>query len=429
MSTGDHDGCGPTGRHPGSTQQMEPELLKKGKKRLTRGERKARKRLKENVGNVGVGVPLYMASCHRMTSMPKVENVRSTSGNCAAITHAVYDTFQEKEQSLAAEKKTNKRTKTLQRKKIKMINALPKPITRPETIQEYQQLMEDNPVPKILKFKLSGRGWCLSKLPKWKVYVAGILEELLPKLPEFSVAWSVKQHFQIFENSSGTGCYLPEEYVLAPRKTIKAEFRDTTSFYDCVHKIIINNQGQDPRGQNKVPVYDDGAPKSYVCLGDRAKKFGSGTELIMKNLAGPKATDEMKVCCNILIKLFNKTTNISKTVLDGQSIRFAEFVKKATGFRAFGETPNNQSSFEHAIWPCVAMAENVTMEVHCDNDYLMGCVIVFGSDGFVEDDTILQYFCFLDSGTAIAMRNDIASLPEQPSSRMLSVSLSIATQH
>jgi hypothetical protein len=38
------------------------------------------------------------------------------------------------------------------------------------------------------------------------------------------------------------------------------------------------------------------------------------------------------------------------------------------------------------------------MEILADADYFMGVIMVVGENGFENDhDTILQYFCFLDT--------------------------------
>ena len=65
------------------------------------------------------------------------------------------------------------------------------------------------------------------------------------------------------------------------------------------------------------------------------------------------------------------------------SIHYISAVKEMTKFTEliFDTSP------EAAIWPSLAVAANMVMEMHTDKDYIMGCAGVLGGDGYKEHDT------------------------------------------
>ena len=86
-------------------------------------------------------------------------------------------------------------------------------------------------------------------------------------------------------------------------------------------------------------------------------------------------------------------------------IRYLSVVKELTEFAKFSFDEKDPC----LIWPSLAVAANVVMEMHTDDDFIMGCAGVLGSRGHREHDPlgsdILQYFCFPATGTAVGLRN------------------------
>ena len=57
-------------------------------------------------------------------------------------------------------------------------------------------------------------------------------------------------------------------------------------------------------------------------------------------------------------------------------------VKEMTGFSRFSFDERDES----LIWPSLAVAVNVVMEMHTDQDFVMGCAGVLGGSGYRQHD-------------------------------------------
>jgi len=102
--------------------------------------------------------------------------------------------------------------------------------------------------------------------------------------------------------------------------------------------------------------------------------------------------------------LWEKIKNIAKEYIDSKSLFGIGLVKEITGYSGFSMNHNNEQ-LESNIWTSLAMAKNVLMNAHTDEDFFMGGITVFSEDGYTEDDKILQFFCFPYMGIAILLRH------------------------
>jgi hypothetical protein len=256
----------------------------------------------------------------------------------------------------------------------------------------------------------------------WKLYIAGISVETLPILPPKSIAWSIQEHFQLFSNHLGTGCHLNDCFTLLPREWIRRTFKDTQVFYQCFLNIIQNrkHKRKDPRGDDKVPVYDSQFNSTYLTFGQSCSRKEAGLIDVNRELD----KEEIRFEREVLHKYFGKMTHCAKAYMDTASIVFSKYVRAMTNYNNFRLDDDDNSD---SIWPTIAIAINVLMEMHCDNDYFIGAVGVLGENGFHEEyhaeyskdcpsgrielalplsnESILQYFCFPTAGVSVALRN------------------------
>ena len=235
-----------------------------------------------------------------------------------------------------------------------------------------------------------------------KLYIGGISTELLPSnLPQDSMRWSVQEHLEPYLNTRGLGCRAGPLYTLLPRDWIRECFPNTGKYFRLFMKILELHPRLDPRGQNKVPVYDEGAPETYVVVGATAKRSGRGLRLADRHLSEVQFLNER----DLLQKYFRAVAHAATAFLDTPSIRYLNTVKEMTKFSNFSFDPSDDS----LIWPSLAVAANVVMEMHTDQDFVMGCAGAIGGKGFKPHDPngsdILQYFCFPTTGAAIGLRN------------------------
>ena len=235
-----------------------------------------------------------------------------------------------------------------------------------------------------------------------KVYIAGISVDLLPaKLPLLCTRWCVGRDILPFLNADGRGCSAPNLYTLLPREWIRRCFPHTDRYYELFMQILGSHPGLMPRGEKKTPVYDRASPETYVILGTSAKRYGRGLRLVDRKLKKEEFLNQR----NLLQKFFRQVAHAATAYLDTPSIRYLSVVKEMAEFAGFSfdETDRN------LIWPSLAVAVNVVMELHTDQDYVMGCAGVLGGKGYRDHDAggsdILQYFCFPSSGSAVGLRN------------------------
>jgi hypothetical protein len=235
-----------------------------------------------------------------------------------------------------------------------------------------------------------------------KVYFGGISERLLPThLPAGSIRWSVHRHLIPYLNEHGGGCRAGNYYTLLPRDWIIECFPKTQQFFLFFMKLLELHPGLMPRGENKQPVFDRGTPETYVTVGTSAKRFGRGLRVVERRLKN----DALYHDRSFLKKYFRQVAHAATAYLDTPSIRFLNVVKEMMDFAKFSFDGNDES----LIWPSVAVAANVVMEMHTDQDYVMGCAGVIGGRGYRNHDPkgsdILQYFCFPSIGSAVGLRN------------------------
>ena len=235
-----------------------------------------------------------------------------------------------------------------------------------------------------------------------KVYIAGINTRLLPlNLPGDCIRWSVGSHLIPYLNSDGKGCISASLYTLLPREWIRQCFPNTSKFFRLFMNILGLHPGLMPRGQSKKPVYDSGSPDTYVILGASAKRYGKGLRLVDRKLKEEEHANERY----LLQKFFRQVAHASTAYLDTPSIRYLNVAKEMAGFSRFSFDERDKS----LIWPSLAVAVNVVMEMHTDEDFVMGCAGVLGGCGYRQHDPmgsdILQYFCFPSYGSAVGLRN------------------------
>jgi hypothetical protein len=235
-----------------------------------------------------------------------------------------------------------------------------------------------------------------------KVYIGGISERLLPtNLPFRSIRWSVHTHLIPYLNERGDGCRATNSYTLLPREWITECFPKTDQYFQLFMRMLGLHPGLMPRGENKVPIYDRGTPETYVIVGTSAKRFGRGLRLVDRKLK----REELRNDRCLLKKFFRQVAHAATAYLDTPSIRYLNVVKEMTSFSKFSFDDTDES----LIWPSLAVAANVVMEMHTDQDFVMGCAGVLGGRGYREHDAsggdILQYFCFPSIGSAVGLRN------------------------
>ena len=281
--------------------------------------------------------------------------------------------------SLSKAGKEGKKQRSRQNRKMHLLNYLDVPITvdRQEEIEEVRR---------------SGK----------KVYIGGISPNLLPTtLPYGCLQWSVHSHLIPYLNPSGNGCRAGSNYTLLPRFWIKKCFPTTQKFFSLFMRLLDLHPGVDPRGQKKVPVYERSTPATYVVLGTSARRSGRGLQLMDRKLKEEGHRNNRL----LLKKFFRQVAHAARAYLDTPSIRYLSVVKELTNFTEF----TFDSSPDAVIWPSLAVAANVVMEMHTDEDYVMGCAGVLGGDGYRTHDAkgsdILQYFCFPGTGSAVGLRN------------------------
>jgi hypothetical protein len=101
-----------------------------------------------------------------------------------------------------------------------------------------------------------------------------------------------------------------------------------------------------------------------------------------------------------------KATHVANSYMSTRDRLFAKFVKFLARLDDFCISNNIPVKM---IWTAIAIAMNVAMERHVDEDYFTGLVGVLGSNGYHDCDatneSILQYFCFPSLGSAVALRN------------------------
>ena len=136
-------------------------------------------------------------------------------------------------------------------------------------------------------------------------------------------------------------------------------------------------------------------------MGASARMYGRGLELKDRELRESHHHHERM----LLKKFFRQVAHAARAYMDTPSICYLSAVKEMTKFTEF----TFDSSPEAVIWPSLAVAANVVMEMHTDEDYIMGCAGVLGGDGYklhdAEGSNILQYFCFPGTGSAVGLRN------------------------
>jgi hypothetical protein len=235
-----------------------------------------------------------------------------------------------------------------------------------------------------------------------KLYIGGISRELLPSnLPKDSVRWSVRENLEPYLNSHGTGCRVGPLYTLLPREWIRHCFPNTDKYFRLFMKMLELHPRVDPRGGKKVPVYDEGGPETYVVVGTAAKRFGRGLCLVDRKLKMEQYFNERE----LLKKYFRQVAQAATAFLDTPSIRYLNTVKEMSEFTKFSFDAEDPT----LIWPSIAVAANVVMEMHTDQDFIMGCASAIGGKSFQPHDPggsdILQYFCFPPTGVAIGLRN------------------------
>lgn len=235
-----------------------------------------------------------------------------------------------------------------------------------------------------------------------KVYIGGISASLLPtNLAHGSIRWSVRTNLTPYLNANGKGCIAGPCYTLLPREWIRECFPSTDKYFGLFMRLLGLHPGLMPRGDGKIPVYDRGTPETYVIIGTSAKRYGRGLRLVDRKLKQQELTNER---C-LLKKFFRQVAHAATAYLDTPSIRYLNVVKEMTEFSKFSFDEADES----LIWPSLAVAANVVMEMHKDQDFVMGCAGVLGGKGYVEHspvgEDILQYFCFPSVGSAVGLRN------------------------
>ena len=311
---------------------------------------------------------LAEVSCHTFKSKRGVCSKRTQ--NIAAL--AMQSTY-------AVSGKKGKKQRSRENRKYAKLLKMPAPVTRNTT-----------------KELLSVISSCS------KLYIGGMTKDNLPpNLPTGSIRWLVHENLLPFLNPYGVGCWDSSLYTLLPREWIRDCFPNTHKYFKLFMNLLHLHPGLDPSGSKKVPVYDKGAPETYLIVGTTARRFGKGLFLVDRKLASPSHMIERE----LLKKYFRMVAHASLSFLDTRSIRYLNCVKALTNFTKFSFDETDPT----LIWLSLAVAANVVMEMHTDQDFLMGCASAIGGRGFRTHDPlgtdILQYFCFPTAGTAIGLRN------------------------
>ena len=311
---------------------------------------------------------LAYSSCHTF---------KSTKGICSKKTRNI--ALVASQSSIARSGKKGRKQRHRENQKLMKLMNLPRP-------------QRKNTVNDLLLITSSSR----------KLYIGGMSTSDLPQtLPTGSIRWTVHQHLQPYLNSYGVGCWDCSLYTLLPREWIRKCFPNTNKYFRLFMNLLQLHPGLDPRGSKKVPVYDEGAPKTYLIVGTTARRYGKGLFLVDRKLGRPSHSNDRE----LLKKYFRAVAHSTLSFMDTRSIRYLNCVKELTNFTKFSFDVDDPT----LIWPSLAVAANVVMEMHTDQDFIMGCASAIGGRGYLHHDPhgsdILQYFCFPSVGTAIGLRN------------------------
>jgi hypothetical protein len=299
---------------------------------------------------------------------------KSAGKNCSQITRHIMEQALESIEiylstaTIMAIKKKKLRLNKMERK----LNALPKPLLTDKNVVELTALTQ-------------------------KLYVSGLNIEDLPTLPTNSLPWTVREKFTIFNNNDGKGCYLAGGFMLVPREFVKYVFDETKQFFAAFEKILKVHKNLDPCGDHKV------APATYFTAGQSAQRFGKGLFEVHHKLKHQKQMQEHSA---LLHNYMAKATHVTTSYMNPKDRLFAKFVKVMAKLNDFCIANNLPVK---TIWTSIAIAMNVAIEKHIDDDLFIGLVGVLGRSGYHQDDSsedsILQYFCFPVLGSAVALRN------------------------
>jgi len=162
----------------------------------------------------------------------------------------------------------------------------------------------------------------------------------------------------------------------------------------------MNHRVQIPRGKSRVPVFETKSARMYATFGMAPRRNGKGLHPNRKHLDD----DNMLIHRKNMSLFWAKFENIAKEYIDSKSLFGIGKVKEMVGYSGFSMNHNIEQS-ESSIWTSVALAKNVLMNAHTDEDFFMGGITALSEDGYTDDDKILQFFCFPNLGIAIPLRH------------------------
>jgi hypothetical protein len=367
-----------------NVKAMEPQEPQKSHKKRRRKRSKASGKAPlaplETSTSATVRVPMYASSCHVWNTIGCGKP--GDTGNCAMITQHIFRTAN----SCVADPQLSRFKKCRREIKARKINALPMPLGCTDT-------------PLAL----------LAKPPKHKLYIGGISEEELPILPQPSTRWSVHDKFNVYANERGRGCHVPHAFTLLPREWAKRVFSDTEKTYKLFLQVLSKHKGLNPRGNGKVPVYDSPElASSYVTFGEATKRFSRGTQQVQRKLATDIKLAEHK---EALKTYFGRVTHAAKAFLDSESIVFAEQVRRMAQYPGFSLDIGEKD----VIWPSIAIAVNVAMELHWDEDYFIGAA---GCSTFAFPQLGLRLVCAMVIFCYSILKYSIVSRPVPPKQKV-----------
>lgn len=228
------------------------------------------------------------------------------------------------------------------------------------------------------------------------IYFSGTPVLDLPALPVNTVQLSVYTHLSPFVCSRGGS--LPGVFTLLPREWTKRVFSGGLSFYDyyfALTAILNRHPNMCPRGKERVPIFEEGSPSTYFTAGTSPSRNFRGLVPVARNL--PRMPKERTV----LDKYFAKVEHAAMAFIDSKSISAVAFAKRVSGYQGYQYSDGRESS----IWSAIAIAENVAMNMHRDNDFFLGAASVITNETLGQDERICQFFCFPEYGRAVGLRN------------------------
>jgi hypothetical protein len=185
------------------------------------------------------------------------------------------------------------------------------------------------------------------------------------------------------------------------------------------HKEVVDVKGkQKPSvrtsssGGERQALYEDGSEQWYHTPGAKINRNGRG-------VTNTKPIDIDPKKWNDLMRMMRRAEDISKTYLEKEMIWGVTEAHKRVNWPKVklsgDETPagiddaarNQLPMMEQGpqIWQQLAVANNVMLNCHKDDDFFVsGVTVLHECDAYTMEDPIVQYFVFPEDGVAVALR-------------------------